>query len=145
MMVWSQCRFACYAMRGQQDRVRGIGRRASSILRRAAGLFNGDQPLFEVDVTTGELRINGLVDVKYTDHDQRQRQSMAADSARMISIPGRGPAVGAHTFRARENDQRLFQWCETVEASSAARIFSSDRSAVSSNSGVPGRPRRKAP
>ena len=71
MMVWSQCRFACYAMRaGNKFAYEESGAIASRFDPKTGrwGLYNGDAPLFEVDVTTGELRVNGRpVEVKYKD------------------------------------------------------------------------------
>lgn len=71
MMVWSQCRFACYAMRaGNRIAYEESGSIASKFDPATGrwGLYNGEQPLFEVDVATGELRVNGRpVDVKYKD------------------------------------------------------------------------------
>lgn len=71
MMVWSQCRFACYAMRaGNKIAYEESGAIASKFDPQTGrwGLFNGDQPLFEVDVATGELRVNGRpVQVTYKD------------------------------------------------------------------------------
>ncbi len=71
MMVWSQCRFACYAMRaGNKMAWEESAQIASKFDPQTGrwGLFNGDKPLFEVDVTTGELRVNGRpVQVTYKD------------------------------------------------------------------------------
>jgi hypothetical protein len=71
MMVWTQCRFACYAMRaGNKIAYEESGAIASKFDPQTGrwGLYNGDQPLFEVDVATGELRVNGRpVEVKYKD------------------------------------------------------------------------------
>jgi hypothetical protein len=69
MMIWTQCRFACYAMRaGNRIAYEESGAIASKFDPQTGrwGLYNGDQPLFEVDVATGELRVNGRpVEVKY--------------------------------------------------------------------------------
>lgn len=71
MMVWSQCRFACIAMRaGNKLAWEESAQIASKFDPQTGrwGLFNGDNPLFEVDVTTGELRVNGRpVQVTYKD------------------------------------------------------------------------------
>ena len=71
MMVWSQCRFACYAMRaGNKMAWEESAQIASKFDPQTGrwGLFNGDKPLFEVDVATGELRVNGRpVQVTYKD------------------------------------------------------------------------------
>jgi len=69
MMVWSQCRYACYAMRaGNKLAWEESAQIASKFDPQTGrwGLYNGDKPLFEVDVTTGELRVNGRpVEVTY--------------------------------------------------------------------------------
>ena len=71
MMVWAQCRFACYAMRaGNKIAYEESGAIASKFDPQTGrwGLYNGDAPLFEVDVATGELRVNGRpVQVTYKD------------------------------------------------------------------------------
>lgn len=71
MMVWAQCRFACYGMRaGNKIAYEESGAIATKFDPASGrwGLYNGEQPLFEVDVATGELRVNGRpVDVKYRD------------------------------------------------------------------------------
>lgn len=71
MMVWAQCRFACYAMRaGNKIAYEESGAIASKFDPATGrwGLYNGDTPLFEVDVATGELRVNGRpVVVTYRD------------------------------------------------------------------------------
>ncbi len=62
MMVWAQCRFACFAMRaGNKIAFEESGAIASKFDPHTGrwGLYNGDKPLFEVDVATGELRVNG--------------------------------------------------------------------------------------
>ena len=62
IMVWSQCRFACFAMRAGNkiayEESAAIATKFDPVTGRW-GLFNGDKPLFEVDVATGELRVNG--------------------------------------------------------------------------------------
>jgi hypothetical protein len=71
MMVWSQCRYACYAMRAGNKLAWEASAQIASKFDPATGrwgLFNGEKPLFEVDVTTGELRVNGRpVQVTYKD------------------------------------------------------------------------------
>ena len=71
MMVYAQCRFACFAMRaGNKIAYEESGAIASKFDPETGrwGLWNGDRPLFEIDVATGELRVNGrAVDVKYKD------------------------------------------------------------------------------
>ncbi len=69
MMVYADCRYACYAMRAGNkiayDESATIASKYDPHTGRW-GLFNGEKPLFEVDVATGELRINGrAVEVKY--------------------------------------------------------------------------------
>jgi hypothetical protein len=71
VMVYAQCRFACFAMRaGNRIAYEESGAIASKFDPATGrwGLFNGESPLFEVDVATGELRINGRpVVVTYKD------------------------------------------------------------------------------
>jgi hypothetical protein len=71
MMVWAQCRFACYAMRAGNKMAWEESAQIASKYDAGTGrwgLFNGDRPLFEVDVNTGELRVNGRpVQVTYKD------------------------------------------------------------------------------
>jgi hypothetical protein len=71
VMVWSQCRYACYGMRAGNKMAWEESAQIASKFDPATGrwgLFNGDKPLFEVDVTTGELRVNGRpVQVTYKD------------------------------------------------------------------------------
>jgi hypothetical protein len=71
MMVWAQCRYACYAMRAGNKLAWEESAQIASKFDPATGrwgLFNGDKPLFEVDVATGELRVNGRpVQVSYKD------------------------------------------------------------------------------
>jgi hypothetical protein len=62
MMVWAQCRFACFAMRaGNKIAYEESATVATKFDPETGrwGLFNGDKPLFEVDIATGELRVNG--------------------------------------------------------------------------------------
>ena len=70
VMVRSQCRYACYAMRAGNKMAWEESAQIASKFDPATGrwgLFNGNRPLFEVDVTTGELRVNGrTVQVTYT-------------------------------------------------------------------------------
>jgi len=69
--VMTQCRFACYAMRaGNKFAYEESGAIASKYDPASGrwGLYNGDKPLFEVDVASGELRVNGrAVVVSYKD------------------------------------------------------------------------------
>ena len=69
--VMTQCRFACYAMRaGNKFAYEELGAIASKYDPASGrwGLYNGDKPLFEVDVASGELRVNGRpVVVSYKD------------------------------------------------------------------------------
>jgi hypothetical protein len=71
VMVWSQCRYACYGMRAGNKLAWEESAQVASKFDPATGrwgLFNGDKPLFEVDVTTGELRVNSRpVQVTYKD------------------------------------------------------------------------------
>jgi hypothetical protein len=71
MMVWAQCRYACYAMRAGNKLAWEESAQIASKFDPATGrwgLFNGNRPLFEVDVATGELRVNGRpVQVTYKD------------------------------------------------------------------------------
>jgi len=69
--VMTQCRFACYAMRAGNkfayEETAAIASKYDPGTGRW-GLFNGDKPLFEVDVASGELRVNGRpVVVSYKD------------------------------------------------------------------------------
>lgn len=69
MMVFGECRYACYAMQaGNKIAYEESARIASKFDPHTGrwGLYNGDRPLFEVDVTTGELRVNGrAVEIRY--------------------------------------------------------------------------------
>lgn len=71
VLVMTQCRFACYAMRaGNKFAYEESGAIASKFDPATGrwGLYNGDKPLFEVDVASGELRVNGrAVVVSYKD------------------------------------------------------------------------------
>ena len=71
VMVFAQCRYACYGMRaGNKMAWEESAQIASKFDAQTGrwGLYNGDKPLFEVDVTTGELRVNGRpVQVTYKD------------------------------------------------------------------------------
>jgi hypothetical protein len=70
MMILANCRFACFAMKaGNKIAWESSAQIASKFDPSTGrwGLFNGDKPLFEVDVNTGELRVNGrTVQVTYT-------------------------------------------------------------------------------
>jgi hypothetical protein len=71
MMVFAQCRFACYAMRaGNKLAWEESAQIASKFDPETGrwGLFHGEKPVFEVDVNTGELRVNGRpVSIVYKD------------------------------------------------------------------------------
>lgn len=71
VMVFAQCRYACYAMKaGNKMAWEETAQIASKFDPSTGrwGLFNGDRPLFEVDVATGELRVNGRpVQITYKD------------------------------------------------------------------------------
>lgn len=71
MMVFGECRYACYAMQaGNKIAYEESATIASKFDPHTGrwGLYNGDKPLFEVDVATGELRVNGrAVEIKYKD------------------------------------------------------------------------------
>ena len=71
VMVYSQCRYACFAMRAGNKLAWEETAQIASKFDPATGrwgLFNGERPLFEVDVNTGELRVNGrAVQISYTD------------------------------------------------------------------------------
>ena len=62
MMVFAQCRFACYAMRAGNKLAWEESATIASKFDQTTGrwgLFNGEKPLFEVDVNSGEIRVNG--------------------------------------------------------------------------------------
>jgi hypothetical protein len=69
--VMTQCRFACYAMRaGNKFAYEESGTIASKFDPQTGrwGLYHGDNPVFEVDMASGELRVNGRpVVVSYKD------------------------------------------------------------------------------
>jgi hypothetical protein len=69
--VMTQCRFACYAMRGgNKFAYEESGTIASRFDPQTGrwGLYFGDKPVFEVDMASGELRVNGrAVVVSYKD------------------------------------------------------------------------------
>jgi hypothetical protein len=71
IMVSTQCRYACYAMRGGNKLAWEESAQIASKFDPATGrwgLYNGDKPVFEVNVQTGELSINGRrVRVEYAD------------------------------------------------------------------------------
>ncbi len=69
MMVYADCRYACYAMRAGNriayEESAAIATKYDPVTGRW-GLFHGERALFEVDVATGELRVNGrAVEVRY--------------------------------------------------------------------------------
>jgi hypothetical protein len=62
VMVSTQCRYACFAMRGGNKLAWEESATIASKFDPETGLwglFNGDQPVFQVNVNTGELRIGG--------------------------------------------------------------------------------------
>jgi hypothetical protein len=69
--VMTQCRFACYAMRGGNRFAYEESGTIATKFDPATGrwgLYNGDKPVFEVDMASGELRVNGRpVVVSYKD------------------------------------------------------------------------------
>ena len=71
MYVATQCRFACYAMRGGNKFAYEESATIASKFDPQTGrwgLYNGDKPMFEVDMASGELRVNGRpVVVSYKD------------------------------------------------------------------------------
>jgi hypothetical protein len=71
IMVSTQCRYACYAMRGGNKLAWEESAQIASKFDPATGrwgLYNGDKPVFEVNVETGELSIKGRrVRVEYLD------------------------------------------------------------------------------
>jgi hypothetical protein len=69
VMVSAQCRYACFAMRAGNklawEESAQIASRYDPDTGRW-GLYNGDKPVFEVNVATGELRVNGrAVKIEY--------------------------------------------------------------------------------
>ena len=71
MMVFAQCRYACYAMRAGNKLAWEESAQIASKFDPDTGrwgLFHGDKPVFEVDVNSGELRVNGRpVSIVYKD------------------------------------------------------------------------------
>jgi len=71
MMVFAQCRYACYAMRAGNKLAWEESAQIASKFDPATGrwgLFHGEKPVFEVDVNSGELRVNGRpVNIVYKD------------------------------------------------------------------------------
>lgn len=71
VMVSTQCRYACFAMRaGNKLAWEESAHVASKFDPHTGrwGLFTGDKPVFEVDVNTGEIRVNGrAVKVQYVE------------------------------------------------------------------------------
>jgi hypothetical protein len=69
VMVSAQCRYACFAMRGGNKLAWEESAQIASKFDPATGtwgLYNGDRPVLQIDVTTGELMINGRkVKVEY--------------------------------------------------------------------------------
>jgi hypothetical protein len=62
IMVSTQCRYACYAMRGGNKLAWEECAQIASKFDPATGrwgLYNGDEPVFEMNVQTGELTIKG--------------------------------------------------------------------------------------
>ena len=62
VMVSAQCRYACFAMRaGNKIAWEESAKIASKFDPETGmwGLYNGDTPVFQVNVATGELRVNG--------------------------------------------------------------------------------------
>ncbi len=62
VMVSTQCRMACFAMRGGNKLAWEESARIASKFDPETGLwglYNGDAPVFQVNVSTGELYING--------------------------------------------------------------------------------------
>ncbi len=60
--IMTHCRFACYSMRaGQKFAYEESGTVASKFDPQTGrwGLYYGDKPMFEVDMASGELRVNG--------------------------------------------------------------------------------------
>jgi hypothetical protein len=71
MMVFAQCRYACYAMRAGNKLAWEESAQIASKFDPDTGrwgLFHGEKPIFEVDVNSGELRVNGRpVNITYKD------------------------------------------------------------------------------
>jgi hypothetical protein len=62
VMVSTQCRYACFAMRAGNKLAWEESAQVASKYDSATGrwgLYNGDTPVFEVDVQSGEIRIGG--------------------------------------------------------------------------------------
>jgi hypothetical protein len=62
VMVSTNCRYACYAMRGGNKLAWEESAQITSKFDPETGtwgLYNGDRPVFQVNMTTGELRVNG--------------------------------------------------------------------------------------
>lgn len=62
VMVSTQCRYACYAMRAGNKLAWEESAQIASRYDPATGrwgLYNGDTPVFEVDMQTGEIRVRG--------------------------------------------------------------------------------------
>lgn len=62
VMVSTQCRYACFAMRGGNKLAWEESAQVASKYDPATGrwgLYNGDNPVFEVNVQTGEIRVGG--------------------------------------------------------------------------------------
>ena len=62
VMVSAQCRYACFAMRGGNKLAWEESAQITSKFDPETGmwgLYNGDKPVFEVNASTGEMRING--------------------------------------------------------------------------------------
>jgi len=62
VMVSTQCRYACFAMRAGNKLAWEESAQIASRYDPASGrwgLYNGDTPVFEVNTQTGEIRING--------------------------------------------------------------------------------------
>ena len=69
VMVSTDCRYACYAMRGNNKFAWEESAKVASKFDPSTGLwglYNGDTPVFQVNVATGELYVNGrAVNVTY--------------------------------------------------------------------------------
>jgi len=62
VMVSTNCRYACYAMRGGNKLAWEESAQITSKFDPQTGtwgLYNGDRPVFQVNMTTGELIVNG--------------------------------------------------------------------------------------